>query len=211
MLTGPPPACPSSCSRRATPGCATRTSSTGRRTATTTSSRPSSPGAMDPGPNAQSPVAQVRRGVGTAAAQQGLCLWAVRPSFSLWLIACLQGLSELRMLLLGLSFFICTMGLAVVLSHGSTGRVTKVRQARHTALGQPVCLSQRGASCPSLSSLLSSDRSCVSTSRPHLGLDHFILLEPYLHPLQGGLLPSSSFPRDPSSMGRSCLSWEPGA
>ena len=211
MLTGPPPACPSSCSRRATPGCATSTSSTGRRTATTTSSRPSSPGAMDPGPNAQSPVAQVRRGVGTAAAQQGLCLWAVRPSFSLWLIACLQGLSELRMLLLGLSFFICTMGLAVVLSHGSTGRVTKVRQARHTALGQPVCLPQRGASCPSLSSLLSSDRSCVSTSRPHLGLDHFILLEPYLHPLQGGLLPSSSFPRDPSSMGRSCLSWEPGA
>ena len=56
--------------------------------------------------------------MGTAAAQQGLCLWAVRPSFSLWLIACLQGLSELRMLLLGLSFFICTMGLAVVLSHG---------------------------------------------------------------------------------------------
>lgn len=212
MLTGLPPACPSSCSRRATPGCATSTSSTGRRTATTTSSRLSSPGAMDPGPNAQSPVAQVRRGVGTAAAQRGLCLWAVRPSFSLWLIACLRGVSELGVLLLGLSFLICIMGLAVVLSHGSvTGRVTRVRQAWHTALGQPVCLPQRGASCPSLFSLLSSDRSCVSTSPPHLGLDHFILLEPYLHPPQDGLLPSSSFPRDPSSMGRSCLSWEPGA
>ena len=112
------------------------------------------------------------------------------------------------MLLLGLSFF---MGLSVVLSHRSTGRVTKVRQARRMALGQLVCFPQRGASCPSLSSLLSSDRPCASASVPHLGLNHVILLEPYLHPHQDGLLPSSSFPRGPSSMGPSCLSWEPGA
>lgn len=83
MLTGPPPACPSCCSRRATPECATSTPSKGRRMVRARSSHLSSSGTMGPGPHAQSRVVQVRRGEGPATAHQGHHLRAAMPGFSL--------------------------------------------------------------------------------------------------------------------------------
>ena len=128
--------------------------------------------------------------MGTATAQQGLCLWALMPGFSLWLVAYLLGCCELGMLLLGLSSPICIMGLAMAPPHRSTGRVNKVRQAQPVALGErSVRLPQRGTSCLSLFSLLSSGRSCARGSAPYLGSDPFILPEPYLHLRQDKLLP----------------------